>query len=155
MYTSMEKCHYGNKVIFKSPGGGVLYAGGVTRGLKLPDNLETICIDMRAINRIVNTSPLRSLSEYTPAYNFINLPIIDMHIPTWQDDFWLDLAVDLETWLNYGKDVLVYCDGGHGRTGLFLSIIVGMWDICGGINLRHSFIASSNYGGEGLGKRLV
>ena len=54
----------------------------------------------------------------------LHLYIKDFDIPNDMKDYhWLALAEDIEAIMREGKDVLIACQGGHGRTGMVVAII--------------------------------
>ena len=59
----------------------------------------------------------------------IHLPIKNFGVPYFPTQFWKDLLaslVSLAQTQENGLDVLIICQGGHGRTGMVLSILAGL-----------------------------
>lgn len=55
---------------------------------------------------------------------WLALPITDYDVPPWGKRVWAALAGDVAKMLNGGTDILMCCQGGHGRTGLAASILL-------------------------------
>lgn len=58
----------------------------------------------------------------------LNFSIPDFSIPDWDKDIWIALVESIAALLDEGTDVLMACQGGHGRTGLTAAIVVYMLD---------------------------
>ena len=56
-------------------------------------------------------------------YTYIRIPWQDGSIPALPRKFWEDLLREIR---RLKKDVLISCQGGHGRTGVALSILYGL-----------------------------
>jgi hypothetical protein len=73
-------------------------------------------------------SLLSHVAEETAELGLLHLYIQDFSVPTWNAKLWKPLVVDIKALLRSGTDVLVACAGGHGRTGVAVSIIAHMID---------------------------
>ena len=133
---SWSQCHSGNNPILKL-GDGTLYAGGKSRGADYrKDNLMVIDLtgstydissDIEAINQIASAGfPTLMQSLYKPEQSktgILHFYIPDMKIPRFHTKYWDFLVKDVQNLLLGGKDVLIMCQGGHGRTGIAVSIV--------------------------------
>ena len=133
------KCHSGNNLVFTYGKGGV-YAGGWSRDAKPEDNLAVIDLTASEYDRWQrrNADVQARNDEGTQAFpsansvNKINSPWLDLFIQDYgapwdlDTEFWVSLAEDVKRLLDDGTSVLVCCYGGHGRTGLVLSILLGL-----------------------------
>jgi protein-tyrosine phosphatase len=128
-YTSYKECHTGINPIFTIENGGTLYAGGWTRGAVPSEGMVVIDLDgMYYDNRIQANSAAQALFQNVLSDNpVIYMPIKDFSVPAWSASYWAKIALDIDAILSSGKDVLVCCVGGHGRTGLFVSILAGLF----------------------------
>lgn len=122
----LKPCHDGTVKAFDSDN-ITFYGGGTSRGLKiwngavilsLTGNLEPTFTFMSA--------EFESLKRYD--YRGIGIDWVDFDIPELTRDFWLDLYSLLKDIADKDGhlDVIVYCLGGHGRTGTALSILAGV-----------------------------
>ena len=120
-------CHWGNKPIM-TIGTGVLFAGGFSRGAVHSDNMLLVDLAGNGYrNGIYSTiGNFESVNKIKGSREYINLPIADYDVPTMGFEFWYEFADDIKSYLESGKNVLIACDGGHGRTGLVLSILYGI-----------------------------
>lgn len=122
--------------VYTVPNGGTLYGGGWTRGAKIKRNMAVIdltgtlgmgTLDIEPINSLAQGAfgnLLRSLGMNTPLLNFY---IRDYEVPKKIGlPQWVAFARDIENYLQSGRDVLVCCTGGHGRTGLVLAIVCSL-----------------------------
>jgi len=121
-------CHTGSIGVFTDPLSGItFYGGGKTRGLEIM--ADTVIIDIGAHVKtafsICGTCPDGFLESTRKAYDnpIIKIDCEDFGTPILSALFWYTLAKDLRA---YKHDVLVCCLGGHGRTGMILSIMAGM-----------------------------
>lgn len=107
-------CHIGNtKVLTSSRGeGGTLYIGGWSRGAYHSD-------EMTVIDLASERTPLNHTG------NWYSIGIDDFKVPKWSAFFWESMAMLVYNELQSG-DVLVACQGGHGRSGMFVSVIAYM-----------------------------
>ncbi len=115
------ECHSGTIRVFQDPISKIdIYGGGDSRDLVVfPDS---ILIDVGAqVDPIVETSPKDFALKLQP-YSFkrIRIRIQDGSTPDLSREFWADLIDILR---KEKKDVIVACLGGHGRTGMVLSIL--------------------------------
>jgi len=107
-------CHRGNtKLLSCGRGeGGSLFIGGWSRGADHPD-------DMTVFDLTGGIPPKGHMGDY------YQLKITDFDTPLWSMFFWESLAMTIYDELSRGN-VLIACTGGHGRSGLFASIIAYM-----------------------------
>lgn len=128
---SMKNCHTGNTVVFKQPKGGTLFIGGWNMGAHFDWN--THIIDLTGSEHKFNDSPQafdEVSAEFLPfvaqSYaGWLSLPFPDYGTPKNLKTFlqWKGITDVIQKILASGKDVLVACHGGHGRSGLFVSIV--------------------------------
>jgi protein-tyrosine phosphatase len=123
-----KACHHGN-VIIMGMGKGILYAGGFSRGAQHKENMLLIDLTGSEYKKNVYTTSneFNSIQMIkNDGRDYINLPIKDYDIPCMDFSFWYSFASDIKNYLLSGKDILIACDGGHGRTGTVLSILWGI-----------------------------
>ena len=109
-------CHTGNTIIGTRTirkTGFNLMIGGWSRGAHEP--IGGTVIDLTGYGRGV-----RGQSSY-----FYNFKVKDYSTPYWDDFFWRQLAELVYYHLEYG-DVLIACQGGHGRSGLVAAVVAGL-----------------------------
>lgn len=133
-------CHSGTKAIL-SYGNATLYAGGEVRRGR-PDT-GWAAIDLASIPAVdyfedydmvtgMNESGKEAFSNTLSVarrYNAgprLSFPIPDYGVPQVGLDVWETLANDIATLMEQGTNVYIGCTGGHGRTGLAVSIIAGL-----------------------------
>ena len=129
------ECHTGNKQIIQleDEGSGWLLAGGWSRRATIRGNQAVIDLtgthtltsqDIEPANdagRIAFKNILKTAGTTVP---ILHLYIKDFDIPNDMKSYhWLALADDVRAIMQEGKDVLVVCQGGHGRTGLVVAIL--------------------------------
>ena len=124
-----------NNAVF-TYGKGTLFAGGFSRGATIKSGMAVVDLAMMADERDVdNIFPLNDAAKIafkrTIQPERTNTPILNMYIrdyaaPSWGRDVWVDLAADLMEMMDAGRDVLVACMGGHGRTGMAVAILAGL-----------------------------
>lgn len=133
-------CHTGNVFVFKAEVDGVairFWGGGEYRGAG--PKLGWVVIDLAnnfgsPTMRLYGFDGKRLVSWLMP-YAVISLPVHDYDVLYLPADFWIDLLLDLA---DFGRereeplDVLVACDGGHGRTGMVLSILAALTEVTDG-----------------------
>lgn len=126
-YVPTPPCHDGNVEILKV-GKGILYAGGWSRGAAYPD----IAIDLTGTSEprrmeveVFGPNIFRPfLKVIRPDTSWLKLPVKDYGVPDYKLYEWQVLADILYTKMDkYGKEVLIACQGGHGRTGMVVSIM--------------------------------
>lgn len=132
-------CHTGN-VELTHLGDAKLYAGGWTRGAK---SAGCVTIDLTgseyrfeskikaentygeiAFKRTLDSTPREDVS-----LAWLSMPIKDYGTPSWGINTWRALATDIYDIMKTGQSVLIACTGGHGRTGLAISIILSLLSI--------------------------
>lgn len=134
---SKNGCHKGNSVLWTSAAGGRLTVGGATRGVEhmgLMVDLTNGQNSPKAVASIAGNKEGKALAKNlmalgaVPSLPYINLPIRDYGIPTWNTDTLKALALDVRNVLNSGTDVTVACTGGHGRSGMIAAILLQLLD---------------------------
>ncbi len=120
-----KKCHEGNIFVLQI-GNVKVFGGGSSRGYK-PFQVD-ILVD--TLGTFTNES-LPSRTEYLfPTLASLWPIVLPLEItngcaPSWVKLEWEAFILDLEN-IKEEKDLLVFCVGGHGRTGTILSILVGL-----------------------------
>lgn len=135
-YTPAASCHSGNTELISFPkSGGGLYFGGlshsvVTSGYAIVDltgtHTPSMTGNVRAMNDLAETDFAESLSKAKPnaAHAWLRLPIKDYGVPdNLNREFWDALRDDLYVLMKAGEKVVVFCQGGHGRTGMVAAIL--------------------------------
>jgi hypothetical protein len=124
---AVEKCHEGNVLVFTA-GNVSVYGGGNSRGLKVWE--DSFMIDM---GDVVDEKYVEFAGCYYPelfTLKLIKVACKDYSIPNIGDTFWSRLVNILK---NESVDkpikVVCCCLGGHGRTGIALSILAGLFDV--------------------------
>lgn len=139
-YTNKWNCHTGNVLVFKKDGVSV-FAGGSSRSAE-PSEVNVV-LDLAEIGKYKDfTKPAKlSWRDFIPdGWNskekllvpppppepptVLSLKIADMHAPLdVPKEFWIALWEDLKA--RAPISVLVMCQGGHGRTGVVLTCLLG------------------------------
>lgn len=128
--TTHSACHTGNFPFYKLEGGGTLFCGGWSKDATYDSN--TVVFDLTgtrdhrslihpAYGRVKLTFP-----KFIPttAYEWVPLEIKDYGLPSGMTPaVWNALYKDVLTILKGGQNVLFACTGGHGRTGMVMSIL--------------------------------
>lgn len=125
------KCHTGNTTIYTAPNGAKLQIGGWNNGAKFDWN--THVIDLTGLEHKYWDIPIaydEASKGFLPflmqAYaGWLSLPFPDYGTPTGLKTLeqWEGITSVIEGILAQGRDVLVACHGGHGRSGLFCAIV--------------------------------
>lgn len=128
------ECHEGAIPIFQLEG-TCLYAGGWSRDAWPPSDWAVIDLtasyhDMGIAAKSGapvwrNTLEVAEKVEQTHVA-WLSLPIQDFGVPRADREFWDALALDIGWILRAGTPVLIACLGGHGRTGLVVSILASL-----------------------------
>lgn len=135
-------CHSGNTKLFQLldvADSGWLMAGGWLRDAKITKHVDAV-VDLAASVSAENqfsavqalTPPAKMAFANTLAtvsqseISVLNLYIRDMSVPNWCSELWLALANDVHGLLATSRNVLICCNGGHGRTGLAVSILADL-----------------------------
>jgi protein-tyrosine phosphatase len=126
-----SECHKGNVFIFQHKNIH-FHAGGINRQAKEVPGWLTINL---TISGSFGVEPKLQYHGFKAKYLEkwrvplgIHIPIQDFKYPHWPREFWLDLVKELEKLAQNKEElnVLVVCDGGHGRTGLVMGILLGL-----------------------------
>jgi hypothetical protein len=126
-------CHDGNSAIL-TRGEGVLYIGGLSRGVDFEGGL--LIIDMTEggdaqPNLLITGNRLGMAALPIAAYEkqpWVNIPTPDMKTPPLSAAAWKRIALDLGNWLDGGHSAVIVCYGGHGRSGLAGAILLHLLD---------------------------
>ena len=135
-YTQASSCHSGNTELIKFPKtGGALCFGGlshsvVTDGHVVIDLTGTFNAsqtgDVKAMNGSAESDFADTLDKAKPviAKSWLRVPIKDFGVPhNLTREFWDALRDDIYAILKRGDKVVVFCQGGHGRTGMAAAIL--------------------------------
>ena len=124
----VEKCHTGTITVFSDPVSGIKFmGGGRSRGVILYPNCILLDVGI-AYTQEITTHPknlMPELNKYDQPV--VSIKISDFDAPGLDLYFWQDLLSGLR---RIKKDVIVACVGGHGRTGLTLSILSVLTGAC-------------------------
>lgn len=124
--TTWKQCHTGKVPIVSAKAGGTLYAGGTMNGFS-PD------IDREALIDLAGSYPILpdafgganwQLGTFSVPENYLRLHVRDGHAPQWDAESAEALATRILWFINRGTDVVIYCQGGHGRTGTVVSAML-------------------------------
>ena len=124
--------HKGNIAIIALKSGKTIYGGGISKGayaeggallidLTSAKSAQSMCKAMETTSK--NELVLKFVKDWGSA-DYLNIPIIDGSAPAYPRKFWEQLF-DMIKLLD--KNVLIVCQGGHGRTGTVLSILLGLF----------------------------
>lgn len=126
-----KSCHKGNTVVYKAENGSKLEIGGWNNGATFDWN--THVIDLTGLEHKYWDIPVaydEASKGFLPflmqAYaGWLSLPFPDYGTPKGLQTLeqWVGIADTIKGILDSGHDVLVACHGGHGRSGLFCSIV--------------------------------
>lgn len=135
-YTPAASCHSGNTELISLPKtGGGLYFGGlshsvVTAGHVVIDltgsHILNSAGDVRAMNVEAEQDFANAISKAQPvvSHAWLRVPIKDYGVPANLDrEFWDALRDDIYALMKAGEKVVVFCQGGHGRTGMAAAIL--------------------------------
>lgn len=115
------KCHTGTNNVFVDPVSGVtVKAGGKSRGVVFPKGHLSISL----LGRHDSTVTVNGFSPkfFNPEPS-ISIDWPDYGVPDLTKEDWVNLVKEIR---ELKKDVIVYCMGGHGRTGTMLCILATM-----------------------------
>lgn len=121
-------CHKGNFALF-GIGEHHLEIGGISRGVAyFPGD---VIIDLTGKETPVLTTLMVGSNIFTKflpkvktnVYGWLSLPFKDFGVPDLTNADWNALYADINTLLKGGHSVVAFCQGGHGRTGMFASIL--------------------------------
>jgi len=119
--TRHKPCHEGNVKVWTKHD-LTFYGGGISRGLDT--NQPSVYIDMRdrGIPITQGRGILKSImySSLPKAKGYLNIQTEDMSYPSLMGEDWLKIYKTLKE--NAPLDVICFCVGGHGRTGIALTI---------------------------------
>lgn len=119
-------CHKGNVYVF-TIGNVDIYGGGRTRGFE-PRKADILISTLEGYEHNLSLQASMMFPRFAKAFQRqIVVPIItkDYKAPTLSKNQWLALVEDLKN-IDQPMDALVFCVGGHGRTGTVLSILYGL-----------------------------
>jgi hypothetical protein len=133
-----KKCHEGDCLVF-TKGNLSVYAGGWTRGAgcSSADLIVDLANDRSPTVKIVGE--VSGFDKSLASQSFTPMMVIkwaDFGIPQLGQNFWLNLASDLQNKAK-GKNkfaVQFCCAGGHGRTGTALSILAHIFGVNGDLD---------------------
>ena len=119
-------CHSGNNPILSLENGGTLFVGGwskdpeVMPGMAIIDltGNHTFAADVKGTGVFAEFADL-----FIPPTDILYFPLKDYAVPKYTLSEWTRLAATIIDVLKFGKDVLMCCEGGHGRTGMAISIM--------------------------------
>ncbi len=131
-WVSKQDCHTGHNLIFKTPDGVEVWAGGRNRngGWHLMNPLPQLAI---APSETLGANKLSSLTDVPEGWSceqhltnftaphFVSLDWPDFSIPKVSKYFWYALLDDIKEFDI--KVISTQCAGGHGRTGVQLAIL--------------------------------
>lgn len=128
---TLPECHTGNCLILDWGNGAGLYAGGWTRNANPGEDWGVIDLsEFHRPNMYTGSKQADKYFSHTLQGNqerskgiTLHLPIRDYATPHFGMRTWVNLANDVQGMLDKGINVLVACDGGHGRTGLTIAIL--------------------------------
>lgn len=119
-------CHAGEKEAFKDPISGITFSGGAFYDLDIPQDITALSLNGGVLTPIVT-------NYQTNVFDCLRVPTIQIN--------WVDggvPAIDIKGWKNIlselrriGKNVIVFCTGGHGRTGTALAILSVLCGVVG------------------------
>lgn len=126
----IKNCHKGNTLLYTEPNGGSLYIGGWTNEARVTQNMHVIDLTGMEHKFYGIASAMDSVSQEFLQYTntcagWLSLPFPDYGTPhnLTTLEQWQGVANVIRKILQNGNDVLVACGGGHGRSGLFCSIV--------------------------------
>lgn len=130
-YFTPKDCHKGNTALWTHKTGASLFIGGWNNGATFDSN--THVIDLTGTEHKYWDVPFAYAEESKRFLPFVgagykgwlSLPFPDFKTPPSIRSYeqWYGIAETIRTILSEGTDVLVACHGGHGRSGLFCSIV--------------------------------
>lgn len=124
------KCHkMGNSLVWS--GKGIhLWASGVFHGMKALDQGVHINLGPQEYGILgkyyTDSGNILGLPKQVTKQHEVLINWEDFSIPFVEPHFWRTLAKRL---LELKQPVLVFCHGGHGRTGTALAILLGLWGV--------------------------
>jgi len=137
-YQVTKECHTGNVLAFSLPNMGLdFYGAGESRGLKLTfDGLNICCLNYSSAKssteKIVAEGFELDILKRWKEFKQLVIPIADRKAPDYPIEIWEDILKEIcllkeRSFPDVKRmPVIVYCQGGHGRTGTVLSIIYGI-----------------------------
>lgn len=135
-YVAAPPCHKGNVKVMHVPGKGALYAGGWSHdanpngfavidltGSKSPkdETYEVEALNDEAAEAFAGTIELNQ--SHAKPLPWLSFAVKDFGVPDVAPETWPILAQEVRALLDQGINVLVACNGGHGRTGTVVSIL--------------------------------
>ena len=130
-YGTQTHCHNGNTKLYTEPNGGSLFIGGWSHDARFDWNTHIIDLTGTEHKLYDVAQAFDPVSEQFLQFTgrdyagWLSLPFPDFKTPpglTTREQ-WEGIATVIQGILKSGRDVLVACHGGHGRSGLFCAII--------------------------------
>lgn len=127
-------CHAGNVPILKM-GEHTLYAGGISKGVHPGEGMVVVDLaNSKSVSEFVGPYSTELKGNMFPSFTaaavlngpaaWLDFPLGDYQVPTHvARPAWNAMAKDAKKILGH-HDMLFFCQGGHGRTGLAVSILV-------------------------------
>lgn len=125
-------CHEGNVYVF-TIGNVNIYGGGRSRDFE-PGKADILISTLKGYEQGLSWQAAKTFPRFAEAcQHHIVVPIIteDFKAPTLSKNQWEALVEDLKN-IDQPMDALVFCVGGHGRTGTVLSVLYGLTHPDGG-----------------------
>jgi len=132
-YQAKASCHHGNMPVLHM-GEHTIFAGGASKGANPKNGMVVIDLANTGWFKDIGGNYARQLSgdmfagfiakaKQPEPVAWLDFPLGDYKVPSHVKlDAWKALAKDIKTALAK-HDVLMFCNGGHGRTGTTLSIV--------------------------------
>ncbi len=120
-------CHSGNFNLYTNDGS--LFLGGWNKGASFDKNTVVIDLADKVVPTKIKTKlGLATFDRFLPRTgtqfkDWLTLDLTDYGVPAYDADDWSALCMDVVDILGTGTDVLIACEGGHGRTGMVGSIL--------------------------------
>ena len=139
--TTWKPCHTGNNKLFsieQEKNSGKFLVGGWSKEAKMITDsyvidltgMKTLQVDIEAQDDIAKKAFKKTIAADSKVNStgILHLYIPDGKTPYWPREVWKELADEVYAIMESGKDILVCCLGGHGRTGIAASILAHIID---------------------------